>query len=69
VDTEQVKKSCGMAHLMKWYIKTQDYKALKILLKGKICEKTLQEMKQFAIKQNNRPALYILNDNRGGEHD
>jgi hypothetical protein len=45
VDTEQVKKSWGMAHLMKWYIKTKDYKALKILLKGRVCKKTLQEMK------------------------
>jgi hypothetical protein len=34
-----------MAHLMKWYIKTKDYKALKILLKGRVCKKTLQEMK------------------------
>jgi len=69
MDTERVKNSCGMTHLIKWYIKAQNNKALKILLKGRICKKTIQEMKQFAIKQNNRPALYILNDNKREYND
>lgn len=69
INAKQVKNECGMAHLMKYYIKTQNNNALQILLQGRVCKTTLQEMKQFSIQQNNRPALYILNDNRGGEHD
>ena len=62
MDTEQVKSSCGMTHLMKYYIKTQNNKALQTLLQGRVCKTTLREMKQFAIQHNNRPALYILSN-------
>ena len=62
MDTKQVENVCGMAHLMKYYIKTQNNEALKILLQGRVCKKTLREMKQFVIQQNNRPALYILSN-------
>ena len=50
---------CEITHLMKWYIKAQQNQALITLLKGKVCLRTLYKMRQFAIKQNNRPALYI----------
>ncbi len=62
MDTKQLENSCGMAHLMKYYIKTQNNKALQTLLQGRVCKTTLREMKQFAIQQNNRPALYILSN-------
>ena len=65
MDKKPLQNSCNMTHLIKWYIKTQENRTLRILLKGKVCNTIIQEMKQFAIKQNNRPAMYILDQNKG----
>ncbi len=53
-------KSCAPVKLVKWYIKTKANKALKSLMKHQICNKVLLEMKEFAMRLNNRAAIYIL---------
>ena len=56
--------SCAPKKLIKWYIKTQENKALQSLMCHHICKKVIDEMKEFAIAVNNRPALYILNQQK-----
>ena len=52
---------------MKWYIKTKANKALKSLMRHQICNKVLLEMKEFALRLNNRAVMYVLDENIGGK--
>lgn len=61
------KKSCAPKKLMKWYIKTKENKALKSLMRHQVCNKVLLEMKEFALRLNNRAAIYILNEKIEGK--
>jgi ankyrin repeat protein len=60
---QQTKKvSCAPKKLIKWYIKTQENKALESLMSHYICKRVLVEMKEFAIQLNNRATMNLLNN-------
>lgn len=55
--------SASLVPLIKWYIKTNNYNGLKYIINHRLCtdNEVCIDMKQFAVKKNNRAALYILN--------
>lgn len=57
--------SNAVISLIKWFIKTNNSYGLKYILKNKLCTnyKVCTKMKSFAIKNNNRVALHLLNEN------